>query len=91
MILREWSEYRVERMPESEIEKLSRGEVNDILMETATDAGGRFRFQEVAAPAWAASEDVGRTVCPWDVVAFAPGRGLAWAALAAPDQRRRSR
>jgi RNA polymerase sigma factor (sigma-70 family) len=48
----------------------------DILASTVTDAQGRFAFRDVTAPTFA-DESVMR-LHPWDVVARAEGRGVAW-------------
>jgi RNA polymerase sigma factor (sigma-70 family) len=88
VILREWSEFRVRGMPQPEIEKLLRGkEINDILMEIKTDEAGRFRFQDVAAPAFPEVAEAGRSVFPWDIVVLAEGHGLAWVPLTLQNQR----
>jgi protocatechuate 3,4-dioxygenase beta subunit len=87
VILREWSAYRVLGMV-SEVEGLFRGdEIPDTLAETKTDADGRFRFERVPAPGFPHLPEVGQSVFPWDVVALAPGRGLAWAQLTHHNQR----
>ena len=88
VILREWSESRVQGMPPLETEKLVRGEaLNDTLLEIKTDEAGRFRFQDVPAPAFPHLAEAGKTVFPWDIVALAPGHGLAWAQLTRRNQR----
>jgi protocatechuate 3,4-dioxygenase beta subunit len=75
-------------MSRQQIEKLFGGDgVNDILMELKTDAAGRFRFQDVSAPAFPQITEVGQSVFPWDIVALAEGRGLAWVPLTTRDQR----
>jgi RNA polymerase sigma factor (sigma-70 family) len=82
VILREWSEFRVRGRPPAEMEELVRGAgVNDILAETSTDAAGRFRFVSIPAPAFPNVPEADRAY-PWDIVALAPGRGLAWIQLA---------
>jgi RNA polymerase sigma factor (sigma-70 family) len=88
VILREWSEYRVRGMPQPEIEKLLQGaEINDVLLEIKSDEAGRFRFQDVPAPAFPQVAEAGRSVFPWDIVVLAQGQGLAWAPLTLQNQR----
>jgi RNA polymerase sigma factor (sigma-70 family) len=57
-----------------------------VLAQTRTDAGGRFRFAGVPSRplrcAWHVREH------PWEVVAQAPGRGLAWRHLTAEARQR---
>jgi RNA polymerase sigma factor (sigma-70 family) len=48
----------------------------DILATTVADAQGRFAFRDVPAPAFADASVMRRH--PWDVVARADGRGVAW-------------
>ena len=87
VILREWSEFRVRGRPPAEMEKLIRGAgVNDILAETSTDAAGRFRFVSIPAPAFPNVPEADQAY-PWDIVALAPGRGLAWIQLTREQQR----
>jgi RNA polymerase sigma factor (sigma-70 family) len=62
--LREWAVWR------------RQGDVKDIFATTAADADGRFTFRDVAAPAFPG--DVLMRLHPWDVVARAEGRGVAW-------------
>jgi uncharacterized GH25 family protein len=88
VILREWSEYRTRGMPEETMHKLIQGDgLNDILAETLTDAAGRFRFQQVPAPAFPELQEVGESVFPWDIVVLAPGHGLAWTQLTRETRR----
>lgn len=89
VILREWSVYRVRGVPPKQTEKLVRGEeeLADKLAETRTDAEGRFQFRDVPAPSFPTIPEAGRSVFPWDVVALAPGHGLAWTQLTLHDQR----
>jgi RNA polymerase sigma factor (sigma-70 family) len=47
----------------------------DVLATRTTDAGGRFQFHDVAPRGVNAAQF---RASPWDVVAVAPGRGLAW-------------
>ena len=90
VILREWSEFRVRGRPPAEMEKLIRGAgVNDILAETSTDAAGRFRFVSIPAPAFPDVPEADQAY-PWDIVALAPGRGLAWIQLTREQQRHRN-
>jgi protocatechuate 3,4-dioxygenase beta subunit len=88
VILREWSEFRIRGMPQQQVERIIKGEgINDTLLETRTDAAGRFRFQEVPAPAFRAIDEAGKNVFPWDIVALAQGHGVAWAQLTPQNQR----
>ena len=88
VILREWSEFRIRGMPQKQIEKIIKGaEINDILMESKTDEAGRFRFQDVPAPAFPAIDEAGKSVYPWDIVALARGEGAAWMQLTPEHQR----
>ncbi len=82
VFLREWAVYRVNGLSAERMAKLVRGEaLEDILAETATDAAGRFGFHEVPAPEFPGAPEVGRSEFPWDVVALADGKGLAWTQL----------
>ena len=82
VILREWSEFRIRGMPRQQIEKIIKGDdINDTLMETKTDEAGRFRFQDVPAPAFPSVAEAGKSVYPWDIVALGQGYGLAWVQL----------
>ena len=88
VILREWSVYRVRGMPRKQTENLIRGEeIHDTLMETTTDDAGRFRFDNVPAPAFPDVPEAGRSVYPWDIVALSRGHGLAWVQLTPQNQR----
>ncbi len=88
VILREWSVYRVRGMPRKQTENLIRGEeLHDALMETTTDNAGRFRFDNVPAPAFPEVPEAGQSVYPWDIVALAHGHGLAWVQLTPQHQR----
>ena len=90
VLIREWASNRTIGMPQRYVERLLRGqEVPDILAEATTDAKGEFRFADVIAPAftYAGADSVGKTVFPWDVIAFAPGHGIAWARLTPRNQR----
>jgi len=89
VVLREWSVYRVRGVPPKQTEKLVRGEeeLSDKLAETKTDAEGRFQFQDVPAPGFPTIPEAGQSVFPWDVVALAPGHGLAWTQLTPHEQR----
>jgi RNA polymerase sigma factor (sigma-70 family) len=88
VILREWSVYRVREMPREETKKFIRGdELHDTLMETTTDDAGRFRFDNVTAPAFPHIPEAGQGVYPWDIVALAQGHGLAWVQLTPQHQR----
>ena len=88
VILREWALYRLNELPTKEREEALRtGEIPDTLAEVRSDAAGEFRFREVPAPAFAKTPGVGKTVFPWDVVALADGRGLAWDPITAVNQR----
>jgi RNA polymerase sigma factor (sigma-70 family) len=49
--------------------------VEDVLAATTTDAGGRFQFHDVAPRG---VQEGQLRASPWDVVAVAAGRGLAW-------------
>lgn len=88
VILREWSVYRVRGMSPKQAERLVRGEeVPDILAKTESDPDGRFRFQDVPAPSFPNTAEVGQSVFPWDVAALAPGHGTAWVQLTPERQR----
>jgi beta-lactamase regulating signal transducer with metallopeptidase domain/protocatechuate 3,4-dioxygenase beta subunit len=82
VILREWSYYRVHAMGPKLTEPVLRGDgLPDILAETKADAAGRFRFENVRAPGFPHVPDILQSDFPWDVVALAPGHGLAWVQL----------
>lgn len=93
VILREWTSSRARGMQPKDVEPLLRGkELPDILAETTTDAAGAFRFDKVDAPAFPRQDprfenEESKTVFPWDLVALAPGRGLAWVQLTPRAQR----
>jgi RNA polymerase sigma factor (sigma-70 family) len=88
VVLREWSQYRLNELSPKDYEEVMRTrEIVDIVAETKSDAGGQFRFQDIAAPGFSKYEHVGNTVFPWDVVALEPGRGLAWEPLSGRSQR----
>ena len=88
VILREWSVYRMSEMPQEQSQKIIKGQgINDTLAETRTDQAGRFRFHDVAARPFPKMAEVGQSVFPWDIVALAPGHGLAWAPLTQRNQR----
>ena len=88
VILREWSVYRVGELPRKQTENFFRGEeLHDTLSETTTDDTGRFRFDNVTAPAFPHHPEAGHSVYPWDIVALAPGHGLAWVQLTPQNQR----
>ena len=75
-------------MPPKQTENLIRGEVlHDTLTETTTDEAGRFRFDDVTAPAFPHVPEAGQSVYPWDIVALAKGHGLAWVQLTPQHQR----
>ncbi len=88
VILREWSYYRVQAMGSRLTEPVLRGDgLPDVLADTKADAAGRFRFENVRAPGFPSVPHVLQTDSPWDLVALAPGRGLAWVQLTPQWQR----
>jgi RNA polymerase sigma factor (sigma-70 family) len=73
-------------MDESE-KRLRGAEIPDILARTTTDENGRFGFQNVEAPPFRHITVDGKGYYPWDVVAIAPGHGVAWTQLTRSKQR----
>jgi hypothetical protein len=63
--------------------------IPDVLAQSQTDETGKFHFAGVVAPAFtfAGAEWVDKTVFPWDIVAIAPGHGVAWRQLTPGNQR----
>jgi protocatechuate 3,4-dioxygenase beta subunit len=70
VVLREWSSLRYS-------DDVYQNEVQDILVETTTDAEGRFQFDDVP---WRPFRNY-RDRSPWDIVAMADGYGAAWVHL----------
>ncbi|WP_435009733.1 sigma-70 family RNA polymerase sigma factor [Tundrisphaera lichenicola] len=88
VILKERAQDRLNELtPERQQAADTAGVIKDTLAETRSDAEGRFQFREVPAPAFSKQEGAGKTYFPWDVVALAPGRGLAWEPLTLQAQR----
>jgi RNA polymerase sigma factor (sigma-70 family) len=88
VLVREWATQRAMGLSANENEKLFRGgEISDVLARGTTDAAGRFRFEEIPAPAFPHAPAAGRTFFPWDLLALAPGHGAAWSQLTLPNQR----
>jgi hypothetical protein len=88
--IREWVYRRTGTLPPEELAEMERtGELPDILAETATDGDGRFRFEGVVARPFGPEDQphVGKTYFPWDLVALADGRGVAWERLTPQNQR----
>ncbi len=87
VFIREWAIKRTMGMPAHESEKLWRGEeIADILAQNTTDENGRFRFQNVDAPPFRHISVAGKGYYPWDLVAMAPGHGVAWTQLTRANQ-----
>ena len=61
-------------------------EIVDILAQSTTDENGRFRFQNVEAPPFRHISVAGKGYYPWDLVAMAPGHGVAWTQLTTANQ-----
>jgi RNA polymerase sigma factor (sigma-70 family) len=80
--LREWTSLRTQGLRMTEYEPLFRGRsLPDVLAQTRTDAGGRFRFEDVPAPPFSEHQSQIRkswAASPWDVVATADGHALGW-------------
>ena len=88
VFVREWTRERATGIKQEESEKLYRGqEIPDILASGKTDQEGRFRFQDVPAPTFPHNASAGATNFPWDVLAIAPGHGVAWSQLTPQIQR----
>ena len=89
VILREWSEFRIQGMPQQETEKLLRGERAQ--RHFAGDQDGRSRPIPVPGCPRASVPDISprreKASFPWDIVALAPGHGLAWVQLTPQHQR----
>jgi protocatechuate 3,4-dioxygenase beta subunit len=78
--LREWIFLRPTRQPADK-------QVTDILATTTTDDQGVFAFRQVALQKPYIDELPRTAPCPWDVVAMAKGRGLAWERPSTPRGR----
>ena len=88
VILKERAQDRLNELPiKEQAEAIRGGEVPDTLAETSSDGEGRFRFQDVPAPAPSRRVREGQSGFPCDVVALSPGRGLAWEHLTPQAQR----
>ncbi len=88
VLIREWAVKRTIGISAQESEKLWRGEeIADILARSTTDGNGRFRFENVDAPPFRHISVAGEGYYPWDLVAIAPGHGLAWTQLTNANQR----
>jgi RNA polymerase sigma factor (sigma-70 family) len=88
VFIREWAILRTMGTSMIESEKRMRGqEIADILARTTTDNDGRFRIQNVVAPPFPHAAVAGKGYYPWDLVAIAPGHGLAWTRLTNAQQR----
>ncbi len=88
VFIREWAILRTTETTADESEERLRGaEIADILGQTTTGNDGRFQFQNVAAPAFRYIGPLGKGYYPWDLVAIAPGHGLAWTRLTNANQR----
>ena len=77
VLVREWSTWRTIGMTPEQYAALNRGElIADILAEGRTDADGRFRFADIAAPVFPGERGqwVGKTEFPYDVSSATTGR-----------------
>jgi len=91
VFIREWIINRTGLLSRAQQEETHRtGQLPDILAQTKTDADGRFRFEDVNAPAFPGTDSnryLGKTWFPWDLIVLAEGHGVAWARLTPQNQR----
>jgi RNA polymerase sigma factor (sigma-70 family) len=89
VFIREWAVPRTAETSMDEALKRARGEeMADILARSKTDLDGRFQFENVDAPPYRHAAVAGKGYYPWDLVAIAPGHGVAWTQLTRANRRK---